>query len=461
MIQPLKTPRRLAFVAALFAFMAAFFAHALTVHTYGVEVPFWDQWTAEGDLLLRPWANGQLTWTALIAAWNEHRILFTRLLSIAMYESAGGHWPILATEYVNAALYSAAPALLVGLIFRSGAPRTTKVWMALFIIAISVLPHGWENTIAAFQSQFYFMSLFMIAGLYVAAFKPESALHSICLASIAIASNFTMAPGMVVCPAMITVLLLRAWTGDYPWRVALRDVAILSVVFAASYLTTPKLAASVVLHAQSAGELFRAIALTASWPTESLRFGALVMWAPAIAACWMIFRRRYTDRIDLMMLGMAAWAAVQILGTSYSRGHGMGAVTPRYTDVLAFGLVANLWFAMRLLWTPTRYPVARLVRTLPLYFLVLFVARGYIATWDQTFNYIAERRDSGLVHQAHVQAYLSNGLAAELDQPISELPFPDAAILRRDLDDPAVRAMLIRVAQPPESASNTEASGNR
>ena len=51
------------------------------IQVYGSPLPYWDQWD-EAKLVFKPWLEGHLTWGALFAAHNEHRIVFTRLLDL-------------------------------------------------------------------------------------------------------------------------------------------------------------------------------------------------------------------------------------------------------------------------------------------------------------------------------------------------------------------------------------------
>ena len=68
---------RVGLLAALF--VAILGGKFLLIERYGSEVPYWDQWDAEGDNLIRPYLEGRLAVAQFFAAHNEHRILFTRL----------------------------------------------------------------------------------------------------------------------------------------------------------------------------------------------------------------------------------------------------------------------------------------------------------------------------------------------------------------------------------------------
>jgi hypothetical protein len=66
---------------AIIVFRVVYVSH------YAAALPFWDQWGAELDRLFRPIAQHRFDWGNLIASHNEHRILFTRLLSLALWQT--------------------------------------------------------------------------------------------------------------------------------------------------------------------------------------------------------------------------------------------------------------------------------------------------------------------------------------------------------------------------------------
>jgi len=71
------------------------------VHRYGVDLPWWDEW----DALLIPlqlFDSGRLTFTALFAQHNEHRMLFPRLITLA--NAMLFHWNRTAEMYVTVVL---------------------------------------------------------------------------------------------------------------------------------------------------------------------------------------------------------------------------------------------------------------------------------------------------------------------------------------------------------------------
>src|SRR5579862_3322483 len=64
------------------------------INAFGNATPFWDQWDAEATMI-KAYLEGALTPMMFFAAHSEHRIAFTRMLSLALF-CANHQWdPIL------------------------------------------------------------------------------------------------------------------------------------------------------------------------------------------------------------------------------------------------------------------------------------------------------------------------------------------------------------------------------
>jgi hypothetical protein len=78
----------------------------------GSVVPFWDQWDAEAAFLYEPYLAGTLGVGHLLAAHNEHRILFTRLLVLLQLEVLA-YWDPVGQMIVNAIIYASVIAMIL------------------------------------------------------------------------------------------------------------------------------------------------------------------------------------------------------------------------------------------------------------------------------------------------------------------------------------------------------------
>ena len=133
------------------------------IQTFGSAVPYWDQWDAEADHLYKAYLNSSLSLATLIASHNEHRILATRIYSLALFELDGGWDPIL-QMIANAALHMGVIVLLV-ITFQRVLRWVSFLPFLLFSILVFALPIGWVNLLFGFQSPFYFLLMFSLVAL--------------------------------------------------------------------------------------------------------------------------------------------------------------------------------------------------------------------------------------------------------------------------------------------------------
>ena len=126
---------------------------------YASPVPFWDQWDAEGANLLAPWLDGTLPASRWFDAHNEHRVLWTRLLTLGLFEANGGQWDNLVAALANCVFPGLLAALLYAGLHGGLASRSTRAVLFVGLMLLGVLPFGWENLVVGFQSQFFLMVL--------------------------------------------------------------------------------------------------------------------------------------------------------------------------------------------------------------------------------------------------------------------------------------------------------------
>ena len=110
---PARGRRRWLLPAAVFALVLA--VQLFLVARVGTDIPFQDQWDVEGRALYPAWRDG--TWHAadLFRPHNEHRILWTRLLDLALF-AANGQWDPLVQLAASAVLRAAGAAILAGML---------------------------------------------------------------------------------------------------------------------------------------------------------------------------------------------------------------------------------------------------------------------------------------------------------------------------------------------------------
>lgn len=430
----MQTRHILALLGTLVAIIAARFYF---IETFAIRLPFWDQWDAEGDYLLRPWLEGRLQLAHLWQPHNEHRIFPTRLLSLAIF-SATGVWDNLTEARVNILVAACIPLMLLLFLMRRNALYGPRWLVLVVIIAQFSLPFAFENLLVGFQSQFYFLIIFTLAGIILATLYPEKPLAMVGVLVVSWLSVLTMASGILTPLAVAGVYVLRS--------ISEREVnvkhAVLAVVLVAlaglGYSIMPKIEANHIFRARSIGELFSALRYILAWPVSKSWPAAIVLWLPAFAMVPWLLRKRDLTPTDLFMAGCVMWSFAQTIAIAYGRGQSMLSVSSRYTELFTLGLIGNAWFAARFI---EIFRKNWRIAWLGAVFFVVFVM-GHITRKNSDMRAVRQTHGLSLKQDANVRKYLKTHDPAALVQPQFEIPYPDSIRLRSLLDNPVLRGIL-------------------
>ena len=191
-LRPIDLRHSLWLAALLFTVVAA---KLTLLRHYPMPVPFWDQWDGEASSLYLPFANGGLTWRQMFTLHNEHRIFFTRVLAMTLL-MVNGQWDPQLQIVVNIALH-ALTAVVLGAVLWLAAGRCWLGWIAITIALAIAPPFALENTLAGFQSQFYFLVLFSILAIWLMGTRPAGSAAWFVGWLCAFATIFTVAGGIL------------------------------------------------------------------------------------------------------------------------------------------------------------------------------------------------------------------------------------------------------------------------
>jgi hypothetical protein len=216
------------------AALALVAGYLLYIHRYGVNLPFWDEWTL-GRYVLRL-ADGQLTLAdLLIAKHNEHLVGASFGLMLMFHALSG--YDSKAILYASAALQFASVALLLVLARPLLPAGSRRGWQALLLAAIMLsLAPSW-NILWGFQTAWYLITFFLFACLWLLdRSRRESGGQAIAWLAVAALSaalaSFSSIHGLAVWVAGAVFLFVGHPGG---WRDALRSSPMRSwlVAFAA------------------------------------------------------------------------------------------------------------------------------------------------------------------------------------------------------------------------------------
>jgi len=406
--------------------------------------PFWDQWDGEAAGLYKPWVEGTWTWHTFVTPHNEHRILPTRVLDVALFEALGQRWDPILEMAINAVLHTLAVVVLVSFLTTAlpvGAAR--PVW--IFAAAIHTIPFGWDSTLQGFNTHFYVLLLLTFALLWtclIARSELKAYLAAIAMAGVLV---LTMASGLLG-PAVGAAVLLcqRIVCHDRTAPVSL--AVILGGIAVGGFLLAPEILGHQALRARSVSEFVVGLGRVQAWPLQTVgrnlasALMPVVMQSPALIALAVAFRNRAADRqAFLVFAGMTAWVWLQAAAFAYARYQsGLGS---RYLDILSAGTVLN-FTAVVYLWTQWRGHSRTAIMWLAAVWLGA-VACGVVQAVPRLYADIQTKIAESKEQERRVRAYLADGDPKVLfDAGPMEIPYPDAARLQALLDDPTIRSFL-------------------
>lgn len=419
-----------------------FGAKLLLIQRYGSIAPFGDQWDGEANDIFIPFINGTLSWANLLKPHNEHRILFTRLLDMALLASTGV-WLVPLQLVANACIHM---IVITGILYVATAgikESVHKIFAALSSLAIFCIPYGWENSLWGFQSQFYFVAGFsLVAVLLLGTSRPFSAPWAAGLLS-AVAAYFSMASGLLALPAALLVIVWR-WLGErrMPSGREILGAAVIATLLLLEHQLMFRPPHQQDLAAHSLSEFVAALVGVASWPFPS-PFG-LLMYVPlaGIAATQIWPLRNSASRHGWIYICFGAWILTQWAAIAYARP--AGSMSSRYMDIITLGPVLAIYSTIHFGERLSSYGAvpARLAGTLSLVFAACILAAGVVAS-KPAFQGAHHRGAIYKNHVATLRKYIATQDVAILQRQFpGETPYRAPERLASLVDNPAIRAIL-------------------
>jgi hypothetical protein len=416
-------------------------AKLMLIKLFGGAVPYWDQWDAEGLWLYKPYVENNLNWSALIEPHNEHRILSARLLALFLFEVAGGWDPVLQMA-TNAVLHVAVILCFTVLIARL-VPADENIPFIVPIAALFSLPFGWENSLAGFQSPFYFLLLFSFLALNLLAGAQAYSARWFAGLLFSIAAYFSLSSGALTPVAALIVVLLQLAIGSRArsWKEA-SSVFVMIAIAAIMIKTIPDLAKHNPYMARSVEHFALAFVQLAAAPFPWTVLG-LLLHLPLLMVLVRFLREAKTlDPARWVFLAFAVWIGLQMASIAYGRA--IGPTSSRYLDITMLLLVLD-YVAVRIL-----------SKDFPRY------ANGLAAIWigaaaigigavaPTYFASSAERGRQAFIQYQNVSAYLATGDKAHIsNKPFLLVPYPNSERLAAIASDPTVRMILPDAIRPP------------
>ncbi|MBX9742846.1 MAG: hypothetical protein K2W99_04855 [Chthoniobacterales bacterium] len=337
---------------------------------FGSAIPFWDQWDAEAMNLYKPFLEGTLTLDQLLAPHNEHRIFTTRLLALLLLK-VNGLWNPLFQMVANAFFHLVALLITLAVLVYTLGKKTFFPFLLLLALFFSI-PFGWENTLAGFQSQFYFVLIFSLPALFLLIEKEPFSWLWWTGIFFGVVSFFSLASGVFALAAGVIVLGVQYLLGiNRSLRCAVALLLLGSLVLLGIKMT-PTILGHAPLKAHSIRQFLESLMIIMSWPLPGQIGWFLVRNIPVLLFCgnFLLQPRSCHDR-RWILLGLVIWSSIQIMSIAYGRS--MGCMAPRYTDFFAVSVLINFaCFFDGISWKPGKIKVLALATWTVIIFYGLF-----------------------------------------------------------------------------------------
>ena len=435
-------------------------ARLCIVHAYGVDTPFWDQWEAEGGLLFKPWLEGHWQWTSLFAAHLEHRIVFSRLLALALFW-ANRQWDPLLEMTANLVIAGIVAVAIAGTVWRGFNPAHRDVLLVAAALVFS-LPYGWENILGGFQSCFYLLLLFSLIAIWGLVGSPPGSRAWWTGALFSLAACFTLGSGSFAAMAVLALLALRCICR----RLRVTRAEIITGLWCVAVVglgVTIKsdVPAHAILRAESVLSFAKAFGACLAWPFILQPLFAPVFYAPLGLLAWFYLRRSNVFATPVrqrweLVLATGIWVLLQGAASAFARGaHGLPPAS-RYQEIFGVGSLINLAAVLLLVDASRRRAVVSAVAT-------LWIALGLVGLGELTRQKFAgdlpAKADLSRQEEDNTCAYVATGDQRFLvNHPLFTIPFPNAEQLILWLDDPTLRAILPAGIRPRLTMEKAEGS---
>ena len=441
---------------AVCLFLAIWGAKLIAIDHYGSDLPYWDQWGKEGELLLTPWFERHEIWKNLFVPHNEHRIAPTLALNLALV-TGGGQWDARVQCVVSGILHAAiAVSLFIWALHRF--PRRWALAAGIVLILAIAPPIAWENVLGGFQSGFYFLAGFSLLALHLLLNAPALSMRWFGGLVSGLLALVSMGSGLLVAAPLLAIITVRFFAKNSSRRdIVITLVATLFIAALGAWLRTPTPWHD-TLHAKTASGFLTFAARCLSWPLPQHLWLAPLIWLPWFA---LLFLRIYDLRVTPaprpsassdfntptsrtaattdFLLAAGSWVLLQIAAVSFSRAAGGSMPASRYGDIAALGLILCFLSLAHLATSRTLLP--RLSFTIAgVSWLGLVTLCVALATRTVMAGPLPDKKRDSVIFERSVQAFVLTDDYDAFDK--SPRPFPFTDWLARILRNPKIRAVL-------------------
>ncbi|NTW52399.1 MAG: hypothetical protein HGB22_07415 [Chlorobiaceae bacterium] len=425
MTKEVRTP-----VFLLYAVFAALVigTRFMIVASYGNITPYWDQWDAIIDRLLRPWIDGTLQWQELIAPHNEHRVFTGRVLSLSLFLLNGRVLNPMLEIAVNALLYAGTLLLLLHILLKMIPEERTRMATVIFATLLFSVPLAVENILMN-NSSLYFILLFSFLFLYAISRRGSGGgLWDLLVVVSGLLACLSFASGALTLAAGVGFLGLQWMLGVQRNRNTIIMILVLAVMTGVAVHFTPSIPGHAPYKSRSILDFaFALFKMT----------GGVVFYIPSLVFMFRQLQRKpKADDPTWFLFALCVWLFGQMSVIAYGRGNGQ-VLSSRYLDLYAVGILANLAAFL----VNMRDPVLKWsIKPLSAWVMVLFIGIGIFLS--SIARDLSETGARGVESESRVRTYLATHDESVLNEKNARIPYPDPKRLKSLLDQKAVQSLL-------------------
>jgi hypothetical protein len=323
--------------AGLFLFVLG--ARLLCIQHVGESFHFIDPWVHEMWALYLPFLDGNFSWHHLFAPCNEHRLFFTRVLSLGVF-LFNGQWDNLVLASVNALMYSTI-ALGLSVMLWSFFDRKHLGPVVVLIALTMGMPFSWENTVWGFQSQFYFFVGFSVLTFWLLGMNKALSTEWFWGVTAGVCAIFTVGAGITATVIVAGVMVLKMIKEKRLISHHLVTLLACSGIYWIYHqVAVPDQSLSLRSHtwAQFVGRFGQAMA----WPYNDAMWLAIVMWLPMVLLVVYFLRPgRTVPPLVWLLIMIGAWCVLNNIGIGIFRGAFVHRTASRYMDLTSMSVVVN------------------------------------------------------------------------------------------------------------------------
>ncbi len=422
----------------LFVLLGAFFLivglRLEAIRAFADSMPYWDDFTV-GHLLFF-YESDTMDLYHLIKPANEHRIFFSRLLTLLSFELNQHQWDPKVSMMASTLIWAFSGVFLARIVINN--LPIARAFPPLAIIAATwFIPFSLVNIVWGVQTHTYIMILLIIAGCW---WTTEPALSKpwwfglIALAS----ASLTLAGGTFAAFSVFSIAMLMLIRNGFKDKHELATVMgslIAGIVGLSLILTQPNVAS---VDAQlSFYDAFLTFTKTLSWPLVHLTWPSIAFIAPvAILLVQTFVNPQKMTRLARFTLTVYLAIFIIVLAIAYARGTGMGPAR-RYFDYLALMPVMSLLALYQIETTGTRV----LKGVVKLLAVAIIAILAWSVPWlNYAFDYtVKDQKQLKTTHEVNVMSYMNTWNDKWLlNKGFRGVPFPrpnDLAKLLKDYND--------------------------